>query len=85
MDVNDLITKADQLLAAHKATQRRSAAFEVNAHAEVCSAVPSTKKNTSKANEAPTLCFYHSRYGDEAKKCRPHCPRWSKNGPAGRQ
>jgi len=87
MDVKDLIEKADRLLEAHKATHRSSAAFQImtEADADVCSATPAAKKPAKKAADAPGLCFYHARFGDDAKKCRPHCPRWSKNGGEGRQ
>jgi hypothetical protein len=88
METRDLIAQADKLLDAHKATLRRASTFEVSPQVgDICSATPAAKKRSALSTdpEAPTLCFYHSRYGDEAKKCRPHCPRWSKNGRVGRQ
>ena len=32
--------------------------------------------HTAAPSNSPNLCFYHRRFGDEARNCREGCPRW---------
>ena len=36
-------------------------------------------------NGKPALCHFHQKYGDNARSCRPGCPKYSGNGYSGRQ
>lgn len=95
MPLDDLINQADKLLTAHKATGSRTPAFEVSAtnddDTEIFSAGHAPRRRTHKredsnaANTRLTLCFYHARYGDAARKCQAPCAKAPKNGQAGRQ
>ena len=40
--------------------------------------------NTSN-NTSPGLCFYHRRFGDDARNCRDGCPRWGNARAGGQQ
>lgn len=86
--IKELITQADRLLDAHKATKHRAPTFEVSTdNVDICAATQASRNQRGKQNDNPTLelCFYHARFGENAKKCRPNCPKWSKNGQVGRQ
>ena len=43
-----------------------------------------TAKQQKQQSRKPGLCFFHSRFGDRARKCESPCT-WSGNGPAGQR
>lgn len=84
MEKDDLVDKADKLLQSFKAT----GGMVSNAHVEADAVLPRHKKTLRLSPKVPQnddLCYYHSRFGDDANKCRAGCSKWPKNAAAGRQ
>lgn len=91
MTTENLIVTTEKLMDAHRASRQRTPAFQISdQNADVCAAAPRQQRRSRPVQTPPEgkdgeLCYYHVRFGDDAKKCRPHCPRYSKNGVMGRQ
>ena len=57
-----LARKADTIMAAKQASASVAASFR-----------PSKKKSPPRRSDKTTLCWYHAKFGDKAKACRPPC------------
>ena len=89
MATEALIKEADQLLEAHRATTRNPSVYSAT-DTEIQAVTTQHKKKQKENNNADEssstkLCYFHQKFGDNAYRCRPGCPRWSKNGGQGRQ
>ena len=69
-----LARKADIIMAAKQASS------------SVCaSSRPPRKKSPSQHPDKPTLCWYHAKFGDKAKTCRPPCAHTSSTSAHGKR
>lgn len=73
-DCRKLAAQADQLYLS--GTLRPQPVGQPIAQVESLPAQP-VHAVTARKSIAQALCFYHQRFGDKAKRCEPHCSRYS--------
>ena len=87
VDCRKLALQADLL---YNSGKHQSVSAVAVSSAPVSKPVPAQQTSARRSHEDP-LCWYHSRYGDKAKRCAPPCARYSKpqndqgNGQTGRR
>ena len=71
----ELARKADVIMAAKRAPSSiYASAFQ-----------PQKKKPTPREQEKPTICWYHTKFGNKAKACRPSCAYAPPSAPSGNE
>ena len=85
--MDTLVKKADELLEAAKASHPHDAIYHTEEREETTNASDvnhtASKNNYQRPrpnNQRPSskFCYYHTRFGKDARKCEPNC-RWPKN------
>lgn len=77
-DLRKLSAQADTIFLAGRDTGSQSICSTEDAE------VDRVHRRQNTAKKSTGLCFYHSRFGDKARKCTSPC-NWQGNGPTGQQ
>ena len=38
-----------------------------------------SRQRTTESNKGTKLCYFHQKFGDEARRCKTGCPKWTEN------
>lgn len=80
-DLRKLAAQADCIFLAGRDTQ---SIFTASQNAEIDRVQRRQDSPRKTTSSSPGWCFYHSRFGDKARKCVSPCT-WQGNGPSGQQ
>lgn len=82
LHIDDLVDKADKLISARNATLNPHSVDEVHGVRQRRQQRPQSSSGAAVNDDG--LCFYHAKFGADARKCCPGCT-WPKNLQVGRQ